>query len=214
MSEFLDRISKMSPKRLALLAMELQEKVEALEAAKSVPAAPEPIAVIGLSCRFPGGADTPEAFWQLLRDGVDAISEIDPSRWNVEEYFDPDPDKPGKVASKWGGFLKDVDQFDPQFFGIAPREAMSMDPQQRLALEAAWEALENAGYAPDKLSGSSTGVFLGVCNGDYYQLQLSSSRDSINMYSATGNAHSVASGRLSSVARHDDCALTGEDDGA
>ncbi|CAG0930612.1 partial polyketide synthase 12, partial [Planctomycetaceae bacterium] len=200
MSDFLDRISKLSPKRLALLALELQEKVEALEgAAQSAPATPEPIAIVGLSCRFPGQANDPDAFWHLLHNGVDAISEIDSTRWSVEEYFDPDPDKPGKVATRWGGFLRDITHFDPQFFGIAPREAMSMDPQQRLALEVGWEALENAGYAPDALSGTATGVFMGICNGDYYQLQLSQQRDSIDMYSATGNAHSVISGRIAYV---------------
>ncbi|HLF25326.1 MAG TPA: type I polyketide synthase [Anaerolineae bacterium] len=197
MSEFLDRISGMSPKRLALLAMELQEKVEALEAAAQPITAP--IAVIGIGCRMPGGADSPEAFWQLLRNGVDAVTEVDNTRWDVDAYFDPDPNRPGKIASRWGGFLRDVDQFDPQFFGIAPREAMSMDPQQRLALEVCWEALEHAGYAPDRLSGSATGVFMGICNGDYYQMQVASNRDGVNMYTATGSAHSVVSGRIAYV---------------
>ena len=200
MSDFLERISNLSPKRLALLALELQTKVAALEsAAQASPATPEPIAIVGLSCRFPGPANDPDAFWRLLHTGVDAISEIDATRWSVEEYFDPDPDKPGKVATRWGGFLRDIRRFDPQFFGIAPREAMSMDPQQRLALELSWEALENAGYAPDTLSGTATGVFMGICNGDYYQLQLAQQRDSIDMYSATGNAHSVISGRIAYV---------------
>ena len=111
----------------------------------------------------------------------------------------PIPDTPGKIATRWGGFLSNVDQFDPQFFGISPREAMSMDPQQRLVLEVSWEALEQAGYAPDKLNGSATGVFMGICNGDYTQLQISNDRDGIDMYSATGNAHSVISGRIAYV---------------
>jgi acyl transferase domain-containing protein len=201
MSDFLDRISQLSPKRLALLALELQDKVEALQAATlqaSARSLSEPIAIVGLSCRFPGAQDT-EAFWQLLHDGVDAIQEIDATRWNVDAYFDADPDKPGKIATRWGGFLHDVNQFDPQFFGISPREALSMDPQQRLALEVGWEALERAGYAPDKLNGSATGVFMGICNGDYTQLQIANNRDGMDMYTATGNAHSVISGRLAYV---------------
>jgi acyl transferase domain-containing protein len=196
MSDFLDRISQLSPKRLALLALELQEKVDALQAAAR--SLSEPIAIVGLSCRFPGAPDA-DSFWQLLNDGLDAIQEIDATRWNVDAYFDADPDKPGKIATRWGGFLQAVDQFEPQFFGISPREALSMDPQQRLALEVSWEALERAGYAPDKLNGSATGVFMGICNGDYTQLQLDNDRDSIDMYSATGNAHSVISGRLAYV---------------
>jgi acyl transferase domain-containing protein/acyl carrier protein len=193
MSDFLERINQLSPKRLALLAVELQGKIEALERAQN-----EPIAIVGLSCRFPG-ADDAAAFWRLLHDGVDAISEVDPSRWNVDELYDPDPDAPGKIATRWGGFISNVDRFDPQFFGISPREAISMDPQQRLLLEAAWAALENTGYAPDQLNGSATGVFVGVCNGDYYQMQLVDDLKRADMYLATGSAHSVTAGRISYV---------------
>ncbi|MEK7786026.1 MAG: polyketide synthase, partial [Chloroflexota bacterium] len=107
------------------------------------------------------------------------------------------PDAPGKIASKWGGFIDDVDKFDPHFFGISPREAVSMDPQQRLMLEVGWEALEHAGYAPDKLMGTRTGVFVGICNSDYAQMLMSGDPESIDAYVSTGNAHSVASGRLS-----------------
>ncbi len=192
MDEFLERISKLSPKRLALLAMELQSKVEALERATA-----EPVAIIGLACRFPGGSNSPEAYWRMLQNGVDAIAEVDPSRWDVNAYFDPDPDAPGKIASKWGGFIDDVDKFDPHFFGISPREAVSMDPQQRLMLEVGWEALEHAGYAPDKLMGTRTGVFVGICNSDYAQMLMSGDPENIDAYVSTGNAHSVASGRLS-----------------
>ena len=141
MSDFLERISKLSPKRLALLALELQSKVEALESQEQ-----EPIAVIGMACRFPGKADTPETFWKLLCDSVDAIVETPAERWDIETYYDPNPDAPGKIATRWGGFLEGLDQFDPHFFGIAPREAVNMDPQQRLMLEVGWEALESAGY--------------------------------------------------------------------
>ncbi len=192
MSEFLDRISKLSPKRLTLLAVELQAKVEALEGRK-----PEGIAVIGMACRFPGKADNPQSFWALLHTGGDAISVIPPDRWDVNAYYDPDADAPGKIATRWGGFLDHVDLFDPDFFGIAPREAVSMDPQQRLVLEVGWEALEDAGYASDNLHGSRTGVFIGICNSDYSQMNMNQGKEKIDVYMASGSAASVASGRLS-----------------
>src|SRR5690606_33039049 len=102
---------------------ELKARVESLENAKS-----EPIAIIGMGCRFPGGANSPEAFWQLLYNGIDTVTEVPAERWDVDAYYDPDPDAPGKSYTRWGAFLKDIDQFDPQFFGISPREAASMDP--------------------------------------------------------------------------------------
>ena len=192
--EFLERISQLSPKKLALLAMELQTKLEASEQKKS-----EPVAIIGMGCRFPGGANSPDAYWKLLQDGVDAISEVPKSRWDIDAYYHPDPETPGKMATRWGGFIEGVDQFDPQFFGISPREAISMDPQQRLLLEVTWETLEHAGYSPERLTGSSTGVFVGICNNDYYQLLLSGDTSNIDAYLATGSAFSIASGRLSYV---------------
>ncbi|MBT6047726.1 MAG: polyketide synthase, partial [Candidatus Scalindua sp.] len=118
----------------------------------------EPIAVIGMGCRFPGGVDNPETYWQLLRDGVDAITEIPRDRWDIDAYYDPDPEVPGKMYTRYGGFLTGIDRFDSEFFGISPREAIHIDPQQRLLLEVSWEALENAGIVPGKLSGSDTGV--------------------------------------------------------
>ena len=191
MSEFLERISKLSPKRLALLALELQTRVDALEGS-----APEPLAVVGLGCRFPGGADSPAAFWELLRRGDDAITEVPRDRWDVDAYYHPDPDMPGKMATRFGGFLHDVDRFDAQFFGITPREAASMDPQQRLLLEVAWEALEDAGQAPDGLTGSATGVFVGMCNADYFHRIVRGDAAGLDAYVATGGAHSVAAGRV------------------
>ena len=155
----------------------------------------ESIAIIGLGCRFPG-ANNPEAFWQLLRDGVDAITEVPNSRWHIDSFYNKKPATPGKMSTRWGGFLEQVDQFDPQFFGISPREARGIDPQQRLLLEVAWEAIENAGIAADKLTGSHTGVFIGISSNDYFALQHQTSSD-INAYSGTGNASSIAANRLS-----------------
>ncbi|MEB3358629.1 MAG: hybrid fatty acyl-AMP ligase/type I polyketide synthase [Synechococcales bacterium] len=142
------------------------------------------IAIVGLGCRFPG-ADNPAEFWQLLREGRDAISQVG-DRWQ------------GDRSTQIGGFLRQVDQFDPQFFGISPREASRMDPQQRLLLEVSWEALEYAGIAPDSLAGSATGVFLGVSSSDYAQLQVRGGGDGqADPYSGTGNAHSIVANRLS-----------------
>jgi acyl transferase domain-containing protein/SAM-dependent methyltransferase len=193
MTDFLEQISSFSPKRLALLAVKLKDSLDAAEAA-----AREPIAVIGIGCRFPS-ADNPDAFWALLREGRDAIREVPADRWKIDEYFDPDPGAPGKMSARSGGFLDRIDGFDPHFFGIAPREAMVMDPQQRLLLEVSWEALEHAGIAPPRLVGSRTGVFVGICNTDYHQLLLTRGVKAIDVYLASGSAHSVASGRLSYV---------------
>ncbi|PYS24486.1 MAG: beta-ketoacyl synthase [Acidobacteria bacterium] len=156
--------------------------------------AEEPIAIVGIGCRFPG-AQNGLAFWQLLRDGVDAITEGALQRWGADIY-DPDPAAPGKVNSCWGGFLDEVDQFDPHFFGISPREATRMDPQQRLLLEVAWEALEDAGLVAEQLAGTRTGVFVGISSNDYGQLQWSNHRG-IDAYAGTGNALSIAANRLS-----------------
>ncbi|HEX9840752.1 MAG TPA: amino acid adenylation domain-containing protein [Anaerolineales bacterium] len=157
--------------------------------------AKEPIAIIGLSCRFPKAPD-PQAFWELLRNGVDAISEIPGDRWNVDSFYAPDPATPGKLTSRWGGFLETVDSFDPHFFGISPREAARMDPQQRLLMEVTWEALENALLPALSLSGSRTGVFIGISSYDYSRLQFDDT-DRIDAYAGTGNAHSIAANRVS-----------------
>ncbi len=158
MKEFLERISTLSPKRIALLAAQLQARLDALEQQRS-----EPIAIVGLSCRFPR-SPSPETFWRSLRDGVDAISEVPLDRWDIDAYYDPTIDAPGRMSTRWGGFIENIDSFDPQFFGISPREAAAMDPQQRLLLEVSWEALERAGQSPDKLRGRAygMGVFFNV----------------------------------------------------
>jgi len=169
----------------------LSKKIKRLEGKNK-----EPIAIIGLACRFPGVADGPEAFWHSIDGRLDAISEVPPDRWDIDAYYDPNPDANGKMYTRWGGFITDVDHFDPQFFGISPREATSMDPQQRLLLEVCWEAMEKAGHAPDKQYGQlKTGVFFGMSTGDYSQI-VSHSDVSNNLYSSTGNAHSIAAGRI------------------
>jgi acyl transferase domain-containing protein/acyl carrier protein len=181
------------------LARHLAESPEASEstarADQNREAKTEPIAVIGIGCRFPG-AHGPEAFWQLLRDGVDAITEVPAERFNLHAFYDPDPAAPGKMNTRWGGFIDQVDQFDPHFFGISPREALRMDPQQRLLLEVTWEALEDAGQAPERLTGTHTGVFIGISTNDYGRIQFND-LTCIDAYAGTGNALSIAANRIS-----------------
>jgi acyl transferase domain-containing protein/acyl-CoA synthetase (AMP-forming)/AMP-acid ligase II/NAD(P)-dependent dehydrogenase (short-subunit alcohol dehydrogenase family)/acyl carrier protein/SAM-dependent methyltransferase len=162
----------------------------------SNPAKPsDPIAVIGMACRFPGAPGL-DAFWSLLENGVDAISEVPSSRWDANELHDADPDAEGKTITRHGGFLEAVDEFDAAFFGIAPREAESMDPQQRILLETAWEALEDAGIPAQRLAGSSAGVFVGISNSDYNRMLFEANAGS-DSYAGTGNALSIAANRLS-----------------
>ncbi len=158
----------------------------------------EPIAIIGMACRFPGGANSPEKFWELLQRGGEAISEVPADRWDSKRYYDPDPDASGKMYTNSGGFIADLDCFDARFFGISPREAKRMDPQQRLLLEVAWEALERAGLTIDRLAGSSTGVFVGMMtNQEYALLQARQSNDfADDPYFGLGGAASIAAGRL------------------
>jgi acyl transferase domain-containing protein/SAM-dependent methyltransferase len=185
----------LSPLKRAYLALErLQAKYEALEKSRS-----EPIAVVGMACRLPGGADSAQAYWQLLRTDVEAISEVPADRWDPEAFYDPSPGVPGKMYSRAGGFLREpVDTFDPQFFGISPREAESMDPQQCLLLEVAWEALEQGAQVEDRSAGSSTGVFIGITSHDYSDLYVPRHDFSeMATHVITGNAHNAAAGRLS-----------------
>jgi thioester reductase-like protein len=157
----------------------------------------QPIAIIGIGCRFPGGANDPGTFWKLLSDGVDAIREVPEDRWLLKAFYHPDPARPGKIYSRWGGFLDQIDRFDPHFFGIAPREAAVMDPQQRLLLETAWEALEDAGQVPERLAGSPTGVFIGIASRDFGDLQSRPSERTKNPYLSLGSAASIAANRIS-----------------
>lgn len=155
-------------------------------------------AVIGVGCRFPGGADGPDALWALLREGRDAIGPIPENRWSLASLYDSTPGLPGKMYTKEGGFLDDIDLFDAGFFGIAPREAKAMDPQQRLVLEVAAQALDAAGLDKKKLAGSKTGVFLGISGSDYGRM-LFRCRDALDLYAGTGTAPSVAANRLSYI---------------
>jgi len=155
----------------------------------------EAIAIIGMGCRFPK-AEGLDGFWKLLKNGEDAIAQVPASRWDRDAFYDPKPATPGKMNTLWGGFLEAIDEFDPEFFGISPREAHEMDPQQRLVLEVAWEALENACIVPKHLAGRPVGVFIGISNVDY-RLLGEYNLPGIGAYGAIGQAHSMAANRLS-----------------
>ncbi len=184
--------TSLPPLKRALLAIdELKRRLAAVEGAKR-----EPIAVVGMGCRFPGGVRGPESFWQLLEEGRDAVQEVPPERFDVDAIFDQEPATPGKTNSRWGGFLDDIAGFDPSFFGISAREAIGMDPQQRMSLEVAWEAIEDAGIAPDRLTGGRVGVYLGLATWEY-MLRYSPRAGDICGTDSVGNAHSIATGRIS-----------------
>ncbi len=162
-----------------------------------VAAPQEPIAIVGIGVRLPGAPDM-AAFRDLLRSGRDAIREAPAERWDAAEFHDPTPATPGKIVTRNGGFIDNVDLFDPQFFGISPREARGMDPQQRILLEVTEEALERAGIAPQKLAGTATGVFIGIAAFEYSLGPASrGDRTVIDAYTGTGNAHSIAANRIS-----------------
>lgn len=186
--------SGISSTRQALSAIKsMQAKIAGLEKSKH-----EPIAVVGVACRFPGNANSPEALWEMLKSGKDGIVEVPSERWDADAFYDPDPDVPGKMVTRLGGFLKDIDQFDPAFFGISPREAGSMDPHQRLLLQVAWEALENGGFDANALYGSRTGVYVGISNFEYgARLIWPDNPEHITAYSGTGGSLGVTAGRLS-----------------
>ena len=156
------------------------------------------IAIIGIGCRFPGGVNDAESFWKLLMERRDAVSDVPADRWNVERYYDREPAIPGKTFVKRGGFLDQIDKFDPQFFGISPREAPYVDPQHRLLLETSWEAIENAGIVLDFEKGSDIAVFVGISHNDYQGIQSTAfDHFGITPHTATGSAHSIAANRIS-----------------
>ncbi|MCE9672536.1 type I polyketide synthase [Myxococcus stipitatus] len=155
----------------------------------------EGIAIVGMGCRFPGGASSPDRYWRLLREGRETLSDVPSDRWDADAFFHPDPDRPGAIYCRRGSFLESIDQFEPRFFGISPREAARMDPQHRLLLEVAWEALEGSGRDPATLHGSRTGVFVGMMGQDYTQLA-TSAPELIDAHTGAGNSASVAAGRL------------------
>ncbi|MGL5834237.1 MAG: beta-ketoacyl synthase N-terminal-like domain-containing protein [Waterburya sp.] len=182
---------ELSPTKKALLALKkMQSKLEALKNAKH-----EPIAVVGMDCRFPG-ANNPEEFWQLLQEGKNTITSVPDDRWNQQDC-DLGTNTPEKICTTYGGFVPHLKEFDPSFFRIAPKEAVSIDPQQRLLLEVSWSALENAAISADMVQGSQTGVFIGIAAVDYWHQLLSRNNAEIDAYLTTGNTHSLASGRIS-----------------
>ena len=192
MSEAPDRRALLHEALVKLEAM--QARLEASEAAQR-----EPIAILGMGCRFPGGANDPQAFWRLLEAGRDAVTAVPPERWDIDAYYDADPEARGKMYTRFSAFLDHVpDKFDAAFFGISRREAMALDPKQRLLLEVAWDALEHAGLAPQPRAASQTGVFLGISTNDYAFLQgRLGGVETYDAYFGSGVAHSTAAGRRS-----------------
>jgi acyl transferase domain-containing protein len=180
-------------KRVTANLQETRERLRAVEAAEA-----EPIAIVSMGCRYPGGVRSPEDLWELVAGGVDAIGAFPADRgWNLDTLFDADPDNPGTSYVSEGGFVGDVGEFDAPFFGISPREALAMDPQQRIMLELAWETFERAGIAPHSLARQQVGVFVGSGGQDYYdELPASVLAGEVEDYLSTGNAGSVISGRI------------------
>ncbi|ATB32461.1 type I polyketide synthase [Melittangium boletus] len=190
-SEATRRLGDLSPEKRALLAMRLRANPDTLRMLEA-----DPIAIIGVGCRFPGGVDSPESYWELLKNGRQGITPVPADRWDTDAWYDANPDVPGKLTTRWGGFVGRVDGFDANFFAISPREAMRMDPQHRLLLEVAWEALEGAGQTVERLEGSQTGVFMGICLSDYTGMQLADTRQ-LDAYIGAGLVHCMAANRLS-----------------
>jgi acyl transferase domain-containing protein len=183
-----------APVKLALAEIRrLREQLRQASAGRA-----EPIAIVGMGLRLPGGASDAEQFHAQLCAGLNAIRQVPPERWDADRYFSADRDAPGTMYTREGGFLEDVAGFDPEFFGISPVEAATIDPQQRLLLETTWEALEDAGIDATSLRGTQTGVYVGVASSDYARMSLSRAA-AIDEYASLGTAFSVAGGRISYV---------------
>jgi acyl transferase domain-containing protein len=181
----------LTPLQRAVLALkEMRARLDAAERSHN-----EPVAVIGLACRFPAGADDPDSLWDLLVSGRDVVSEVPAERWDNAAVFSPDREAEGKTYCKYGAFIQDADRFDARFFGLSPREAAAMDPQHRLLLETAWEALERAGIDPESLTESVTGVYLGLASGDYGRMAME--RGAVDSFYLTGTPANAAAGRVS-----------------
>jgi amino acid adenylation domain-containing protein len=194
MDDLAERLKSMTPLQRAVFALkETKARLEVIEQKRD-----EPIAIVGMACRFPGGAHDPASYWQLLCDRVDAIGEVPADRWDAEAFYDPDPAAPGKMTSRCGGFLTRIDEFDNHFFGISDREAPRIDPQQRLLLELGWEVLEDAGIPPSSLRGAKVGVFIGISNSEY-GMMLSSDPTMTDAHAAAGTSLCLAANRLSFV---------------
>ena len=156
----------------------------------------EPLAIVGMGCRLPGGSRDPKSFWKTLCEGQDAIIEVPPGRWNLDRYYASNPQLPGRMITRWGGFIDRIDEFDARFFGISPREALRMDPQQRWLLEVTWEAMEDGGQSPDRWAGTNVGVFVGISSNDYANIQMKGPFD-VDVHTNSGSTLSIASGRIS-----------------
>lgn len=195
MSDLSERLAGLSPAQRKLLEQRLAQRQGDEQSGR-----PEPIAIVGMACRFPAAPNL-AAFWRLIHLGRDGVVEIPTSRWDLDEFYDPTGEQPGKISVRRAALLDDIEQFDPQFFGITPREAVQIDPQQRILLEVAWEALENAGLPADQIAGSNTGVFVGIATNDYSKVLVPYLHyyEQISPHSGTGNALSIASNRLSYI---------------
>jgi acyl transferase domain-containing protein/acyl-CoA synthetase (AMP-forming)/AMP-acid ligase II/NADPH:quinone reductase-like Zn-dependent oxidoreductase/NAD(P)-dependent dehydrogenase (short-subunit alcohol dehydrogenase family)/acyl carrier protein len=191
---FLREATELEPAQLLASAREAANVQASVPEPEPAPGRSEAIAIVGLGCRFPGSANSPDALWQLLLDGIDVITEVPRDRWDIDAWFDPDPAAPNKMYTRWGGFVDHIHDFDHGFFGITPKEVRAMDPQQRMLLEVSWEALEHAGIPPSSLHGSSAGVFVGICSTDFGHRTIV---EPIDAYSGTGIVFSVAAGRIS-----------------
>ena len=191
MENHAEQPTALSPTKRALLALkEMQAKLDAIEQART-----EPVAIVGMACRFPGASNL-AAYWQMLCEGRSGIADVPPERWDIDALFSPEAVVPGKIRSRHGGFIEALDQFDARFFGISPREAPHVDPRQRLILEVAWEALEDAGIPPDGLAGSQTEVYVATLTADYDNL-LTRDISNIQAYTGPGTANSIVANRLS-----------------